>query len=336
VPAAAVAAAGGVGDLQQGLRGQARDAVLHVHAVAIEGLAARSGRNRPAALQAGCLDHCHRERVEDRGEVLLTQVAFYAASALHQIFVHSLDAGSSAAGAQAAPVADMAAVRTMPAPASTETPAREMPAAPAPEVDSEPAAGSGGSLLPLKTGNSWSYRTTKGTEVGSKTQTVGELEMVGGSGPMHTSMAYRMSTMKGDGSDKTVSWQAELAGKVVRYRELAYAKSSAEVELEEHWEPYKLRVDGSQLTAGTMYTDEYKETKLPAGAAPVTQPARETWLVVAVDELVSVPAGMFRAVVIERVGATSTKRYWFARGVGKVKEQSGAQLEELTSFEIMP
>jgi hypothetical protein len=36
------------------------------------------------------------------------------------------------------------------------------------------------------------------------------------------------------------------------------------------------------------------------------------------------------------MGGTSTKRYWFVRGVGKVKEQSGAQLEELTSYKVEP
>jgi hypothetical protein len=58
--------------------------------------------------------------------------------------------------------------------------------------------------------------------------------------------------------------------------------------------------------------------------------------VVAVEEMVTVPAGTFSAVVIEKVGGTSTKRYWFARGVGKVKEQSGTQVEELTEYKLMP
>ncbi|HKU43219.1 MAG TPA: hypothetical protein VJR89_33895 [Polyangiales bacterium] len=48
----------------------------------------------------------------------------------------------------------------------------------------------------------------------------------------------------------------------------------------------------------------------------------------------TVPAGTFSAVVIEKVGGTSTERHWFVRGIGKVKEQSGAQLEELTSYKL--
>jgi hypothetical protein len=199
-----------------------------------------------------------------------------------------------------------------------------------------PAVDGGGSLFPIETGNSWTFRTTKGSSVGSKTQTVDELEMVGGTGPNSETMAYRMTTSKDDGLDKTESWQAEVEGKIVRYRERSYAASNGELEIEEHWDPYKLRIDATQLTVGATYTEEYAETKLVAGAAPATANASDAWRVVAIDEMVTVPAGTFSAVVIEKVGGTSTKRYWFVRGVGKVKEQSGAQLEELTSYMLMP
>jgi hypothetical protein len=145
-----------------------------------------------------------------------------------------------------------------------------------------------------------------------------------------------MVTTKDDGMDKTESWQAELEGRIVRYREKSYAAANGELEIEEHWEPYKLRVDGTQLTPGATYTEEYKETKLVAGAVPATATSTDTWRVVAVEEMVTVPAGTFSAVVIEKVGGTSTKRYWFARGVGKVKEQSGTQVEELTEYKLMP
>ena len=199
-----------------------------------------------------------------------------------------------------------------------------------------PKVDSNGSLFPIKTGNSWTFRTTKGTETGEKIQTVGELQKVGGEGPMSAAMAYLMVTTKDDRMDKTESWQAEVDGKIVRYRERSYAAADGQLELEEHWDPYKLRIDGTQLAVGATYTEEYSETKLMVGAAPVTATSSDTWRVVAVDEMVTVPAGTFSAVVIEKVGGTSTKRYWFVRGIGKVKEQSGTQLEELTRFEVMP
>jgi hypothetical protein len=237
------------------------------------------------------------------------------------------EAGRAAAGVGAAPAVSVATAGASGAVAG---------ASGALATAGSPAAQSDGSLFPIKTGNAWTFRTTKGTEIGEKTQTVGELQMVGGDGPMSGAMAYLMVTTKDGGMDKTESWQAEIEGKIVRYRERSYAGANGQLELEEYWEPYKLRVDGTQLTVGATYTEKYNETKLMAGAAPVTAVSTDTWRVVSANEMVTVPAGTFSAVLIEKVGGTSTKRYWFSRGVGKVKEQSGAQLEELTSYKLMP
>ena len=52
---------------------------------------------------------------------------------------------------------------------------------------------------------------------------------------------------------------------------------------------------------------------------------------------VTVPAGTFTAVYIQKVSATggSAKTYWYVPGVGKVKELGG-QLEELVSYSLAP
>lgn len=202
-------------------------------------------------------------------------------------------------------------------------------------------AGSGGapatdgSYFPLATGNSWTFRVTEAGVVTMKTQTIGALEMVGGSGPNKDKMAYRAVTEKDDGGDETVSWQAEVDGKIVRYREQSFMASTGDLELEEHWDPYKLRVDATEarLMTGVMWTETYSETKLPVGMAPATATESDTWRVIATSESVTVPAGTFDALVIEKTGGTP-KRYWFVRGVGKVKE-TGTQTEELQSYEVM-
>ncbi len=194
-----------------------------------------------------------------------------------------------------------------------------------------------GSLFPIKTGNSWTFRTMNAGVAGMKTQTVMALEMVGGTGPKAASMAYHLVTMKDGGGDKTESWQAEVDGKIVRYRERSYSETTGDFELEEHWDPYKLRIDGTRLMPGAMYTEQYSETKLEVGMSPVTATSSDTWKVISMAEEVTVPAGTFTAVVIEKVGgASSSKRYWFVRGIGKVKETGGNQTEELVSHTVMP
>jgi len=198
-------------------------------------------------------------------------------------------------------------------------------------------AGLTGSWLPLATGNTWTYQATSSGGVETKVQTIGEWGPVGGTGPNATEMAFAVVTMKANGADKTESWQAEVDGKIVRYRERSFVNASGPLQLEEHWEPFKLRLDGTadHVVPNATWLEEYTETKLPVGLTPSTAPASDTWRVVAVDEQVQVPAGTFDALVVEKARATSTKRYWFVRGVGKVKE-TGTQVEELVSFQVQP
>ena len=203
-------------------------------------------------------------------------------------------------------------------------------------ADADAGAGpsADGSFFPFAVGNRWTFRVTEDGAVTTKTQTIGELEPVGGTGPNKDTMAYRATTAKDDGGDETVSWQAEVDGKIVRYREQSFTASTGELELEEHWAPYKLRVDSSaaRLMMGAMWTEMYSETKLPVGMAPATAMASDTWKVISTAESVTVPAGTFTALVIEKTGGTP-KRYWFVRGIGKVKE-TGTQTEELQSYDV--
>lgn len=195
-----------------------------------------------------------------------------------------------------------------------------------------------GRLFPLRTGNTWTYRVTDalGT-VTTKVHTIGEQEAVGGTGPNADVMAFRVLTNKGtNGTDETVSWQADLGDRIVRYREQAFAASTGDLELEEHWAPYKLRVSEKpeQTQTGASFLEEYSETKLPVGGSPSTSVVGDRWDVLSDDETITVEAGTFEhAVVLQKSGGSSQKTYWFVPGVGKVKE-TGSQLEELVSYDV--
>jgi hypothetical protein len=198
------------------------------------------------------------------------------------------------------------------------------------------AGGGSGPLLPWAAGNRWTYQVTGDGGVSTKVTTVGELEPVGGSGPNAAVMANRVTTTKGAG-DRTLSWQAVVGDAVVRYREQSFHAKTGALELEEHWSPHKLHVDAAaaHTAAGASWLEQYEETKIDAGAAPVTGTARDRWTVTAVDQEVTVPAGTFRALVMQKAGASTAKTYWYVRGVGKVKE-TGGQTEELVRWEPAP
>lgn len=208
--------------------------------------------------------------------------------------------------------------------------------------DPSAATGQGSSsdepLLPWAPGNTWTYQVTQDGLVTIKETTVGDEEPVGGSGPASETSANKVVTLKQDGADETISWQKVDGTRVVRFREQAFSASTAELELEEHWEPHKLHVDWSaeRTFSGASWLEEYEETKLPVGDTKSTSTRRDRWSVVAVGEEVVVPAGTFTdTVVFEKVGGDTPKTYWYARGVGKLKE-TGGQTEELVSYEVAP
>lgn len=214
---------------------------------------------------------------------------------------------------------------------------------------SDPVGGGGGSgggggelkpLLPWQVGNTWTYQVTQAGVMSVKTTTIEAAEVVGGEGPNKDVMAFFVVTAKGtDSKDKTESWQApdlDNPDRIVRYRERSYGAMTGLFQLEEHWDPAKLHIDGSaaRTVAGATWLESYSETKLELNLSPTTHDVRENWTVLADDESVEVPAGKFDNVIhFRKAGGGSTKEYWYVRGVGKVKE-TGSQTEELTEFSV--
>jgi hypothetical protein len=193
-----------------------------------------------------------------------------------------------------------------------------------------------GPLLPWKQGNSWTYQVTGDGETSTKVTTIGALEAIGGSGPNAAKMAYKVTTKKG-ADDETISWQVEEGERVVRYREQSFHAGSGELEEDEHWEPAKLHVDmtAAHTVAGASWLEEYSETKSQPGEQDETSTERDPWTVDAVDQIVTVPAGTFRAIVFTKAGGSNLKTYWYVPGVGKVKE-TGGQTELLVSYQVAP
>jgi hypothetical protein len=197
-----------------------------------------------------------------------------------------------------------------------------------------------GELLPLKAGNSWTFQVTDSMGmVTKKTQTVMPQELVGGMGPHKDKMAFKLVTKKHEGMtmvDETDSWQGREGTLVLRYRELSYHATTGLVEQEEYWQPAKLRVDEStkHRSADASWLEIYQETKLPVGSVSSTAEQHDLWTVLYASQSVTVPAGKFDAIVIQKVAGT-VKNYWFVPGIGKVKE-TGDQTEELESYVVTP
>lgn len=191
-----------------------------------------------------------------------------------------------------------------------------------------------GRLLPLEQGASWTYKIvdSKGVFKDKKT-TVEALEDVGGS--KAGTKAFRVRTEDTNGA--TVSWQEDTGTSVVRHREQEFDAANAQ-QSDTFFTPSKLRLDESaaHLTSGASFTTTHTEkTTDLATMITTTVDKTETWTVESLDDAITVPAGTFHCVRVHRVGAaagSSDKLYWFARGVGKVKESGGGRVEELQAY----
>lgn len=182
--------------------------------------------------------------------------------------------------------------------------------------------------FPLKIGASWTYTVTEtGKPTTEKSNTVEALEDVGDR--KAGVKAYRLRTTKPDGP--TVSWQEDQCPTIVRHREQSFDAQNVMV-TDQFFVPSKLRVDESaaHLVVGATWTNSYTEVEVDkVTGQTATKSKDETWKVEAVDESVTVPAGTFSALRVRKTtSGAADKTFWFAKGVGKLKE-TGEQTEEL-------
>jgi hypothetical protein len=219
--------------------------------------------------------------------------------------------------------------------------------------------GGTGPLYPLAVGSHWIYQITDtdGT-LSTEVVSVAAQELVGGTGPHADQMAFRVVTgTKINDPNGDLDWEAEVASptlRIVRYRELSVGESNGNHKAESYWDPPRLRVDEatehSTVTgqawnepAYTEYDIDYK-TDADAGTTYIADGGitsdveEDIWSVSSANERVTAGGATYVALHVRRVNkntADAVKDFWFARGVGLVKESgNGKPTHELTSYAI--
>jgi hypothetical protein len=202
----------------------------------------------------------------------------------------------------------------------------------------------------MSLGATWTYATTEvgdggvGTVSGTKVVTVEASEPV----PTRAGItAWRIHTNVPSAEDQ-LTWQSETATAIVRYRDEIYAPgaprtctttSATGCVESDTYGPSKLRIDitAARVATGATYNESYTETvATPTGSSSSSKPF--AWKVINGAESITVPAGTYTAVHLQKANGNSgaiDKDYWFVLGVGKVKETSSAgRVEVLSSFNI--
>jgi hypothetical protein len=217
------------------------------------------------------------------------------------------------------------------------------------------------SFYPEKVGNSWTYLVTpQAVDLPSyKVVTIEAMDMVGGMGVSAMRPAFRHVTCKSAPTveacqmppsatnriDKTVGWLGMVDKALGNYREQAFKKGTDIMTEEDWWDPFRLKIDMSpgHTVAGATWTDSYKEFKHATGGVTTSSTQNEKWTVLGTDETITItPQGgaakMYPHclhVSHSNNSGSMDKHFWYARGIGKVKE-TGAQTEELLDYHVQP
>jgi hypothetical protein len=90
--------------------------------------------------------------------------------------------------------------------------------------------------------------------------------------------------------------------------------------------------------AGSAYDETYTEDVEIFGTTPSSTSNTKTdhWVVEALSTSVTTPAGTFDCIQYHRTNSStgSDKRYYFAPGIGKIREEGNGVLEELTDYTV--
>src|SRR5687767_73523 len=190
----------------------------------------------------------------------------------------------------------------------------------------DPPGSKGESLFPVAVGNSWTYRITDGdAEEAPKTQTITGTAADG---------AFVFETVRGvNGDRESVSIQKiDEENRLVRLSEYSLFQGNETERIT--YVPFDIRIDTDDYSRGLEYSQTYLEDHIGSDTAPDVMKT-QNFLVEAVDELLTVPAGTYRTVRIRRTTIDGPgKLFWYAAGIGKIRETNGVRTEELTTAEL--
>lgn len=211
------------------------------------------------------------------------------------------------------------------------------PGAPDSGVDAPPsnACGDDGlrsesdSYLPAAVGNEWRYRVedASGDPPFMKYQEYSEMMTPGDEiGPV-----FVQNTIKDSG--RTESWLQIQGDAMVRLQQRDF-DSAGQLERTTRYLPSRLRIeqDPERLVKGATWVDAFvREVRDPQDNVTNIENVEEVWTVLDVDIPCPAPWGHLRCIHYDRVrtvGGSSQKRYWFARGFGKIREEGASGIIE--------
>ena len=205
----------------------------------------------------------------------------------------------------------------------------EPTASPGPAA-ADPCGAGSDRYLPVAPGLRWTYQVTEldSGERKRKEQSIAEAIDDPQLGPV-------LVQLTGKRAGSTRSLLRVDGDRVVRLSQDDLDATGA-VERTTRYDPGQIRIDESaaRTVPGAAWEETYQEHAVEPGGAPTTVATRDRWEVIAVDVACTSGVGTLACLHLRRTrieGGIAVKEFWFARGVGKVRETGDRQIEELTA-----
>jgi len=199
-------------------------------------------------------------------------------------------------------------------------------------TDSTPGASPCGfedRYLPFQPGYKWTYKVTDLSSPGTRDKS----QILTMENDPELGEVIIQTTNKGNGA--TVSALQRIGDAVVRLRQLDLDVASV-LERTTTYDPGQNRLDeaAENLVLGAKWDDVYSLSVAKVGSPVVEGQRTDSWEVLGVDVDCDSPFGTLKCLQLRRIrtaGGISDKQFFFAKGVGKIKEVNASQIEELVS-----
>jgi hypothetical protein len=192
-------------------------------------------------------------------------------------------------------------------------------------------------IYPLADGATWTYvdKNPNGQVLGMEVVEAQEIEW-------DDEVAWMLTdspNSKGEWTDAVIVRDDEVTMRV--HKTISDGNGPTEIV---DYDPGFVRANDEWMDAEVGYTEEFLYERTEAdgqGDNEDTEDRGHIYTIVAVDEEVEVPAGVFNCIKVERVRSVGGKigeqvYFWYAPGIGKVREERPAdsEIEELASVSL--
>ena len=185
-------------------------------------------------------------------------------------------------------------------------------------------------FLPFDVGNTWSYRVTdtNSGDITTKSQSIEETRTDATFGDVIVQL-----TQKNNGSTRSL-FKLD-ANELIRLQQ-EDLDIGGTVERVTVYDPGQTRLSetDANLADGATWTENYTAAVTETGMTTVTTSRTEAWTVLGVDVACESGIGSLKCLHVKRertAGGIATKEFWYAQGVGKVRETGSNQQEVLQS-----